>query len=86
MPAGVPPPLPGMPMPPGQPAGALQPLPGGLPLAPPTPFGKQVAQLVVIPALDLVYVIFMGNYAQPFPVQLQRVFAVQSLIHASLGA
>ena len=43
-------------------------------------------RLVAIPALDVVYVIFMGNYQQPFPVQLQRVFAVQNLIHASLGA
>ncbi len=43
-------------------------------------------RLVAIPALELVYVMFMGNYKQPFPVQLQRVFAVQNLIHASLGA
>jgi CubicO group peptidase (beta-lactamase class C family) len=43
-------------------------------------------RLVAIPALELVYVIFMGNYKQPFPVQLQRVFAVQNLIHASLSA
>lgn len=43
-------------------------------------------RLVAIPALDVVYVIFMGNYQQPFPVQLQRAFAVQNLIHASLGA
>ena len=42
-------------------------------------------RLVAIPALGVVYVIFMGNYQQPFPVQLQRVFAVQKLIHASLG-
>lgn len=41
---------------------------------------------MVIPALELVYVIFMGNYQEPFAVQLQRVFAVQNVIHASLGA
>ena len=49
-------------------------------------FGYGGQRLVVIPALDLVYVIFMGNYTEPFPVQLQRVFAVQNLIHASLSA
>lgn len=43
-------------------------------------------RLVVIPTLGVVYAIFMGNYQQPFPVQLQRVFAVQNVIHASLGA
>lgn len=43
-------------------------------------------RLVAIPSLALVYAIFMGNYQQPFPVQLQRVFAVQNAIHASLGA
>jgi CubicO group peptidase (beta-lactamase class C family) len=47
-------------------------------------FGYGGQRLVVVPALDLVYVIFMGNYQQPFPVQLQRVFAVQNLIHGSL--
>ena len=41
-------------------------------------------RLVAIPSLDVVYVIFMGNYRQPFAAQLQRVFAVQNLIHAAL--
>jgi CubicO group peptidase (beta-lactamase class C family) len=49
-------------------------------------FGYGGQRLVVVPAQDLVYVIFMGNYPQPFPVQLQRVFAVQNLIQASLDA
>lgn len=39
-------------------------------------------RLLVIPALDLVYVIFMGNYYRAD--QLQRVFAVQNLIHGAL--
>lgn len=41
-------------------------------------------RLVVIPSLDLVYVIFMGNYVRPFPEQIRHVAAVQNLIHASL--
>ena len=43
-------------------------------------------RLVVVPSLDLVYVIFMGNYQEPFPVQLQRVFAVQNLVHSAVGS
>ncbi len=39
-------------------------------------------RLVVIPSLDLVYVIFMGNYYRAD--QLKKVLAVQSLIHASI--
>jgi CubicO group peptidase (beta-lactamase class C family) len=39
-------------------------------------------RLVVTPALELAYVIFMGNYQRAD--QLQRVFAVQNLIHESL--
>ena len=39
-------------------------------------------RLVVVPALELVYVIFMGNYYRAD--QLKSVFAVQDLIHASL--
>lgn len=39
-------------------------------------------RLVVIPALELVYVIFMGNYYRED--QLKPLFAVQKLIHASL--
>lgn len=39
-------------------------------------------RLLAIPALDLVYVIFMGNYYRAD--QLKRVFAVQNLIHSSL--
>lgn len=39
-------------------------------------------RLVVIPALELVYVIFMGNYLRAD--QLKMLFATQSLIHESL--
>jgi hypothetical protein len=39
-------------------------------------------RLVIIPALELAYVIFMGNYQRAD--QLQMVFAVQNLIHQSL--
>jgi len=39
-------------------------------------------RLVVIPSLELVYVIFMGNYYRQD--QLKPLFAVQNLIHASL--
>jgi CubicO group peptidase (beta-lactamase class C family) len=39
-------------------------------------------RLVVVPALELVYVIFMGNYYRED--QVKQVFAVQNLIHASL--
>ncbi len=48
-------------------------------------FGYGGQRLVVIPALGIVYVIFMGNYQHSFPVQLQRVFAVQRVIHGALG-
>lgn len=41
-------------------------------------------RLVVIPSLDLAYVIFMGNYTRSFPDQIRAVFAVQNLVHASL--
>ena len=39
-------------------------------------------RLVVVPALELAYVIFMGNYRRAD--QLKMVFAVQALIHESL--
>jgi CubicO group peptidase (beta-lactamase class C family) len=39
-------------------------------------------RLVVVPALELAYVIFMGNYQRAD--QLNMVFAVQTLIHESL--
>lgn len=39
-------------------------------------------RLLVIPAQDLVYVIFMGNYYRAD--QLKRVFAVQNLVHGAL--
>jgi CubicO group peptidase (beta-lactamase class C family) len=39
-------------------------------------------RLVVIPALELAYVIFMGNYRRAD--QLKMVFAVQALIHESV--
>jgi CubicO group peptidase (beta-lactamase class C family) len=39
-------------------------------------------RLVVVPALELAYVIFMGNYRRAD--QLNMVFAVQTLIHESL--
>ena len=37
-------------------------------------------RLVVVPTLDLAYVIFMGNYRDP--EQIKKVLAVQGLIHA----
>ena len=45
-------------------------------------FGLGGQRLVAIPALDLVYVVFMGNYHRAD--QLQRVFAVQNLVHAAV--
>ncbi|RYF34466.1 MAG: class C beta-lactamase-related serine hydrolase [Comamonadaceae bacterium] len=41
-------------------------------------------RLVVVPSLELVYVIFMGNYNRAFPEQIRAVSAVQTLIHSSL--
>lgn len=41
-------------------------------------------RLVVAPSLDLVYVIFMGNYGRPAMVQLKAVFAVEGAIHSAL--
>ena len=41
-------------------------------------------RLVVAPSLDLVYVIYMGNYSRPLKVQLNAVFAVQGVIHSTL--
>lgn len=41
-------------------------------------------RLVVAPSLDLVYVIFMGNYSRPAMAQLKAVFAVQGAIHSTL--
>jgi len=41
-------------------------------------------RLVVMPSLDLVYVIFMGNYRRPFAEQAASVRAVQNLILASV--
>jgi CubicO group peptidase (beta-lactamase class C family) len=45
-------------------------------------FGYGGQRIVAIPALELVYVIFMGNYQRAD--QLSMVFAVQNLIHAAL--
>lgn len=39
-------------------------------------------RLVVVPALELVYVIFMGNYQRAD--QIRQVFAVQNLIHSAI--
>lgn len=39
-------------------------------------------RLVVVPSLDLVYVIFMGNYRRAD--QIKKVLAVQGLIHAGI--
>lgn len=39
-------------------------------------------RLVVVPSLDLVYVIFMGNYRSPVRSQLQAVWAIQGAIHS----
>lgn len=47
-------------------------------------FGWGGQRLVVVPALELVYVIFMGNYSRPGMAQLKGVFAVQGLIHKAL--
>lgn len=47
-------------------------------------FGWGGQRLVAIPALDLVYVIFMGNYSRPGPAQLKAVFAVQGAIRQAL--
>lgn len=40
-------------------------------------------RLVVVPSLDLVYVIFMGNYRSPLMAQLRAVLAVQGAIHGA---
>jgi CubicO group peptidase (beta-lactamase class C family) len=45
-------------------------------------FGLGGQRLVVVPSLDLVYVIFMGNYRRAD--QIKKVLAVQGLIHASI--
>ena len=41
-------------------------------------------RLVVVPSLDLVYAIFMGNYSRPVPAQLKAVFAIQAAIHQAV--
>ena len=48
-------------------------------------FGWGGQRLVVVPALDLVYVTFMGNYSRPVMSQVQAVLAVQGAIHSALG-
>ena len=40
-------------------------------------------RLVVVPSLDLVYVVFMGNYRRPLMAQLHAVLAVQGAIHGA---
>ncbi|RYY78070.1 MAG: class C beta-lactamase-related serine hydrolase [Comamonadaceae bacterium] len=54
----------------------------GLPAAMGIGLGGQ--RLVAVPSLELVYVIFMGNYVRPFPEQVQAAVAVQGLIHSAL--